>query len=577
MTHSTHDVSHETAWLWPTALVLLVLGIYGLRLGEMPLQGEESRRALVALEMRWAGDFITPRQQGEIYTSRAPLGSWLMLAMPPWTSGMLDPVAIRLPSVLATLLMSLVLYYYARCWMTRFGAFATAVAFLSMFEMMNLGRLAESDAVFGALVASSLLLWHAGWTRKWPIWLCWSVAYALVAAGMLTKGLQAPVYFAGVIGLYLLVNRQLGALFRWPHLVGLAVFLVLFGSYTLALAIRTDWSTVQSVYLGLLTAKLTGDDIVASPPSTPMKLLTFPFVFLACLLPWCLYLWHYARPSFRQQLTPYVPMLTFLLLAVLVIFPTVWVAAVPRARYLTPLFPILACLIGVVLERLALAAPGTWDRLYWRVSQWLFAGGFLIAAIGVAVVSAWASEPPWTLFAQSTAWVLFYGVLAVGSAWLVVQMRHFRGQLAAATAMTVAAVFLGVTNTGIILNSRIERAADLAGEVQEIRSLLDGERLVSVGLIPHPFRYYWGELIPACDPDPADLPDGVRYVAVQKHPWESIQEATSELPFDWKLVAYVNCEPTKKFEPDHWGLVIVRRLPNESIARGDRRAATSQR
>ena len=50
-----------------------------------------------------SGDFIVPRQQGLPFLSRPPVQNWA-IALVSLVRGKTDPVAIRLPSVLAVLL-----------------------------------------------------------------------------------------------------------------------------------------------------------------------------------------------------------------------------------------------------------------------------------------------------------------------------------------------------------------------------------------------------------------------------------------------------------------------------------------
>ena len=58
--------------LW--LLLLLAAGTYLARLDVLPIRGEEPRRARVAYEMLATGDWIVPRQQGDIYLSRPAAG-----------------------------------------------------------------------------------------------------------------------------------------------------------------------------------------------------------------------------------------------------------------------------------------------------------------------------------------------------------------------------------------------------------------------------------------------------------------------------------------------------------------------
>ena len=109
------------AWLEVEVLllVLLVAVAYFGRLTALTLRGEETRRAMVAAEILETGDWIVPRQQGEIYLSRPPAGSWTIAALG-MARGQIDVLAIRLPSAIAVLLTTVLIYVYARQFLGRF-------------------------------------------------------------------------------------------------------------------------------------------------------------------------------------------------------------------------------------------------------------------------------------------------------------------------------------------------------------------------------------------------------------------------------------------------------------------------
>ncbi len=186
--------------LW--LLVLVAAGTYLTRLDALPIRGEEPRRARVAYEMLTTGDWIVPRQQGDIYLSRPPLANWL-IAGAGYFRQEIDSVAVRLPSALATVLTSILIYAYCRAWLTRLGAFAAGVAFSTTAMVIELGRLGETEAVFTLLVSASLLLWHWGYERGWSPAATWCLGYALAALAGLTKGPQGPVYFVAPAIVYL--------------------------------------------------------------------------------------------------------------------------------------------------------------------------------------------------------------------------------------------------------------------------------------------------------------------------------------------------------------------------------------
>src|SRR5262249_1546129 len=137
--------------------------------------------------------------------------------------------AVRFPSLLATLLCTLLAYGYARTFLSRLGALTAGAAFATLGEMFQMGRQAETEALFILLLSAALLTWHWGLVRRWPTALTWALGYGLMALGALTKGAQAPAYFVGSIGVYLVLSRQWRRLFSAGHLLGVLTAAVLIG------------------------------------------------------------------------------------------------------------------------------------------------------------------------------------------------------------------------------------------------------------------------------------------------------------------------------------------------------------
>ena len=172
-------------WLeWEFWAILLLTGlIFGTRLGEVPPSGEEPRRGQVAREMLASGDFIVPRQQGLPFLSRPPVQNWA-IALVSLVRGKTDPVAIRLPSVLAVLLTVILIYVCSRRFLTRLGALCAAAAYPTMGLVLQFGWLGETEAIYTLVVAGSLLALAAGRRRAagrwrhgaaamaWPPWAC---------------------------------------------------------------------------------------------------------------------------------------------------------------------------------------------------------------------------------------------------------------------------------------------------------------------------------------------------------------------------------------------------------------------
>ena len=65
--------------LWVILACLLLLPALLINLGLMTFIDDEAIRALVALEMKWSGNFITPTLHGEYYYNKPPLFNGILL------------------------------------------------------------------------------------------------------------------------------------------------------------------------------------------------------------------------------------------------------------------------------------------------------------------------------------------------------------------------------------------------------------------------------------------------------------------------------------------------------------------
>lgn len=94
-------------------LTTLVLAGYFVRMTFLPVLGEEGRRARGAINMIETGDWVVVRQGGRVFPDRPPMTNWL-IAFAGLARGDVDRTAIRLPSAVAMLATTLLIYLYCR-------------------------------------------------------------------------------------------------------------------------------------------------------------------------------------------------------------------------------------------------------------------------------------------------------------------------------------------------------------------------------------------------------------------------------------------------------------------------------
>ncbi|MGD9722371.1 MAG: ArnT family glycosyltransferase [Pirellulales bacterium] len=562
------------------ALALLVLAVYFTRLSAVPICGEESRWANAAREMIASGDWIVPRQQGTLFAERPPLSSWAM-ALVGLTRGQIDLVAVRLPSALATLLLTCGIYLYVRGWASRLAAFASAAIFATFGQVMMLGRFGESEALFTLFAGGSLLVWHAGYLRGRPMALVWTAGYALAALGALTKGLQAPVYFMAATATFLAVRREWRTLFSRAHAAGLLGFAAIVGAWLVPFLPQGPDALID-VWTGLLEERVSMAGLVA-------HLASYPFETFACLLPWSPLLIGLVKSSIRRSLWQARPQVQFLLVALAVSYPTVWLVTGARGRYYMPLYPCLAVLMGLIVERCTVAGVYRPDFAMW---QRYLRGLAVATAIGAACVltitlvpaDAWAAARQPLPFA--CAWIAAALITAGVALWALRSESAPRPQVAIA----VGALFAGLSYSGLVVNARIAGGNDLAPAVASVKEQLPGaDDLVSLGRVYHRFAYsYQTPIRQVSWPTTAEqLPADVEYFCFDRRPGDTAEDRAGNddrlgahtpgvLPFAWEKIAEIPCDPVKRGVP-HRSVIIGRvRRPAEaagglSVSRPGRR------
>jgi 4-amino-4-deoxy-L-arabinose transferase-like glycosyltransferase len=574
--------------LWREAefwlLALVVVGIYFTRITALPLVGEETRWACGAAEMLRSGDWIVPRQQGEIFADRPPGASWAM-ALVGLARGRVDQWAVRLPSVAATLLTALVIYWYTRHFLAPLGSLAAGLAFATSVQVLQLGRLGECEALFTLFVSASLLVWHAGYVRAWRPVAIWTAGYALSALATLVKGPQAPIYFFSVTCMFLLAQRQWRWIVSWPHLAGVAAFVAILAAWQVPYFLMTSWDAVLETWTGQAGRRFGLDSFLP-------HLATYPAETLGCLLPWSLFLAVLVLRRMREALRAARPLTRFLLVTIAVTYPTVWLAFEARGRYYMPLYPLAAVLLGSVVERCATAEAGSRLRGMWNT--FLVVAGVAAILSGAAIAAASWVEPLAAL-RQTPAWTAALASLFVLGSTVLLWCRQKRNvgrpfQAVAATArkgrptgpfatarlgLVATSLVLGLAYTGVAVNTDAARLNAVAPAVAEARSLLPaGTRLASFGAINHRFAYYYGEPIPRLDWPRTidDVPSDLAYFCFSRTPSDNVfvrgrlvRYMPSRFPFAWEQVAVVSCERKKSSAPVE--IVVIGRIVEPRVAR----------
>jgi 4-amino-4-deoxy-L-arabinose transferase-like glycosyltransferase len=555
-------------WLW--LAVLLVLGIYASRLTALTIRGEEPRWACVAQEMIATGDYIVPRLQGEPFPDRPPLNSWAMVVAAQLT-GELDLVAIRLPSLLATVLTVAVIYLYARRYLSPGGAFAASACYATFGLILQLGRVAESDALLTLFLTCALLCWHAAYERRRDPRVAWLAGYVFAALAALCKGPQGPVYFVAITAAYLGLRRDWRFLFSRWHVAGLATFAAVVAAWLVPFAVKLGADSAWRVWMegGHLSSRFQ----VASWSKAFSHWAEFPFEVFGSMLPWSFLLPVVFTRWFWRGVGEARPLATFVVTAFLVALPTCWLPTESRPRYLMSLYPMVALVVGLIVERSCQAEqtgwwPRSWDN-YVVTGIWIV----LIVPVGMIGVCYFGPARVRELLSQALPQSLLVGyfVAALVAAALAQWSRRRPLVARAALGMFALAAFWGASYTTIVINLQAQTSNDPSHQIADIRAMLPKDRpLVSFGRVHHLFAWYYDEAVTLepLEENVAPVTSDAEYFCFSVDPGFP----TPQIPFAWEQITEVSCERARSDKPLA-KVIVGRRVrevalqPGESLVR----------
>ncbi len=406
---------------------------------------DEPRYAEVAREMAASGDWLVPRLAGELYTQKPPLLFW-SIDLAALATGSFDETAARLPSALAAIGTTLLVFWLGARLFDRRTAWLAALVFASSFKVLWQGRTAQIDMLLTFLVTASLACFVRGFLDDRPgfYWLYFACAgLATLAKGPV--GLLPPLL---AIVAFLLLSGRRDALRRLRIARGLLLWAGVVALWLGAAAARAGGAYLREL---VVTQNLTRYFAPGSTPATAGHLRPF-YHYLGTLpadfLPWSLLLPGALWVAWRNGSWQREAGFRFALCGAAVPFLFFTLSPAKRSVYLLPIFPALALLVAHHLR----IVQATWPRHRAPACIPLMLAA-LLAACGAVLLPRWAAGRPEAAVVGSGSMLLLaalvgiVAVAAVGAAGLAWRNR----QLAATATLAGAILALGPLALGALL------------------------------------------------------------------------------------------------------------------------------
>jgi len=201
--------------------------------GSYNIQQDESGkwRALVALEMKYSDNYITPTLNGEYYYNKPPLFNYFLV---PFVDSE-EMLEFKLRSVNLIFILALIFlsFLIAKAQLPQRYALISSFIFAFSPLIIFVQSLRISIDPFFAVLLVSLFYGNYHWFKKSKTLNLFIFGYFITAIAFLTKAYPAIYFqFISLISLAF-VFKKVKLLFSWKHLLGITVFAAVIGTYVL--------------------------------------------------------------------------------------------------------------------------------------------------------------------------------------------------------------------------------------------------------------------------------------------------------------------------------------------------------
>lgn len=315
--------------------LVFIAGLF-INMGLQPFFLEEPRRVLISMEMVENQNLMVPTQLGQPYYKKPPVFNWVLIGSSKLFGGFSEWSA-RLPTVLSTLAIAWLLFFFNRKYTDEKTGWLSALLFIASADILfYFSTLAEIDLFFSLLTFAGIgAIFHFYQKKQW--YLLFGICYALGGIGTLTKGLPSIVFTGLSLLVFFISQKDFRRLLSPAHFFGIAVFLFIVGGYI--------WIYGQQASLTNLVHVLadeSGDRTMAKQGilSLISHFIMFPLQTLGGIMPAGLLLFFVFRKNWWQTLKQN-PWIAFSFWMFIANFAVYWISPGARQRYIYMLYPFL--------------------------------------------------------------------------------------------------------------------------------------------------------------------------------------------------------------------------------------------
>ena len=368
----------------------------------------EDEYVLVNMEMVKDGHWFYPTANGVPYSIKPPLINWIgsLISV---IYGEVNEFTSRLPSSFAALIGVFLVYYLGKLLFGHRAGLISAMVLATSPLYIKFAQWIQINMLSTMLLTATLFLFYLGYSaphrRRWA----YLLMYVAMGLGTLNMGPANLVMPAIVIGVYLLVIKDLKHIPKLRLGWGILIYLLIVAPWYVAVSLKGGYADDLLItsnltrFFGNFTHVKPFYHYIASTP--PYFLPWFLFLPVACYLCFS----KKTREDRNRLLFPFVWAVSLFIFFSL--------STCKRSGYMLVIFPALALLVGFMLDRALLYWE---DSLFWRRAlfwpTYAVLVMFSLIAVGLAVYCG-VKAPDWLGLVLPIVIMLVAGV-TVGSVFL---------------------------------------------------------------------------------------------------------------------------------------------------------------
>ncbi|MFN3533705.1 MAG: ArnT family glycosyltransferase, partial [Candidatus Brocadia sp.] len=340
------------------------------------------RFAETAREMMYTGDYVVPHYAGKIYLAKPPLLMWSIVLSSKFY-GVITPFTARIPSAVCTLLSVITVFLFGKhLYKNPMAGFWAGLILLSNYMFFLYSRTIKTDMMLTTFILTALYTFYMGYTsdvQKRRFYFI--LFYVSVALAILTKGPLGLVLPLLIIFIYLLWKKEL-AFFKQMHwLMGAGILGVIIGPWVILMCQRIGLDTVIKNAFSESAVRYSTEEYGHKQP-----FYFFLPELIKGFLPYSIFFPATFVYLFSKKVERKHGDRWWLSAWFITIFVFMSISRCKSARYILPLYPALALMMGGMWSRLSgNETNNVYLKKWTKYTLVIVLGIILVASIGFPV------------------------------------------------------------------------------------------------------------------------------------------------------------------------------------------------